>query len=139
MGRRYSVRGLAKDRVYDVPTAARIIGVSVGTFRKFPARGLRVVSRTRPILIRGEDLINFLQDQANANKQPTLPHQFFCMRCNGPKEALGGLADYVSLNTKTGRLKAICSGCEGVLSKFSSPAKVDELSDKLEIVVNDIA
>jgi hypothetical protein len=53
MGRRYSIKGLAKDWVYDFQQASRIIGVSMSTFRKFSKKGLRVISDKRPKLVRG--------------------------------------------------------------------------------------
>lgn len=136
MGRRYSTHGIAKDRVYDVQTAARIIGVSIGTFRKFPARGLKLVSTTRPILVRGEHLIEFLKEQAGANKQPCRPEQFFCMSCKAPRDALGRTADYIPNNTHTGRLQALCSVCESTVSKFSNPAKVRALKGALDILIS---
>lgn len=137
MPKRYSSKGINKDRVYDFKTAARTIGVSLGTFRKYPRRGLRVVVDQRPQLVRGADLIYFLRMQSNAKKQPIQPHQLYCMSCGGPKEALGALVDYIPLTENTGRLEALCETCERPISKFSSPAKVAELSNKLEIITAD--
>lgn len=138
MGRRYSIKGLAKDRVYDFQQASRIIGVSMSTFRKFPKKGLRVISEKRPKLVRGEDLIMFLQKQAEANRQPCRPEQFYCMRCKGPRNALGGMADYVPTNHLTGRLQAFCESCDGPCSKFASPRTLQHISAKLEIQINEI-
>ncbi|MGB0798094.1 MAG: hypothetical protein ACPGRD_02075 [Planktomarina sp.] len=139
MAKRYSTRGLARDRVYDIPTAARIIGVTVGTFRKYPSRGLRLASSRRPVLIRGADLIKFLNGQAIAKRQPGRPDQFYCMRCKGQQDALGAMADYLPINSKTGRLVAFCAGCERTVSKFSSPQKAGELVALLDIAFSDSA
>ncbi|MEO0357376.1 MAG: hypothetical protein AAF386_03595 [Pseudomonadota bacterium] len=137
MGRRYGTKGLAKDRVYDFQQASRIVGVSMSTFRKFPMKGLRVISDKRPKLVRGEDLMIFLQKQAEASRQPCRPEQFYCMRCKGPRDALGGMADYVPTNDMTGRLQAFCASCEGPCSKFASPKTLHHLSENLEIQISE--
>ncbi len=136
MAKRYSTRGLAKDRVYTVKTASRILHITEGTFRKFFDRGLRAATTSRPILIRGADLIKFLENLAKANKQPCRPEQFYCMRCKGPQDALGQIADYRPNNAKTGRLEALCEGCGGSLSKFSSPRRVEDLAPLLDIQIS---
>ena len=68
MARRFSSRGICKDRVYTIKMAARIIGVSEATFRKWTKDGLRLIADQRPYLVRGADLIEFLVKREAANK-----------------------------------------------------------------------
>lgn len=118
MGRRFSTRGLSKDRVYTLKLAARTIGASEATIRKFPKQGLRVIKDSRPYLVRGADLIEFLQKREAANRNEMADGQFYCMTCKAPCEAKQGPIIYTPTTSLTGRLSGLCGECGGKVGRF---------------------
>ena len=118
MARRFSSRGISKDRVYTVKLAARIIGVSEATFRKWAKDGLRLVADKKPYLIRGADLIDFLRRREASNKVMMGKGQFFCMACKAPHDPRAGSVTFHPATESTGRLSALCGGCGGKVGQF---------------------
>lgn len=118
MARRFSSRGICKDRVYTIKMAARIIGVSEATFRKWTKDGLRLIADQRPYLVRGADLIEFLVKREAANKVMMAKGQFYCMRCKSPRDPSDGSVSYQPITESTGRLSAICGKCGGKIGQF---------------------
>lgn len=126
MARRINLRGISKDRVYTVKSAARIVGVSEQTFRKWSKEGLRLMTDQRPYLVRGADLIDFLKLREASAKIPLRPGQFFCMRCKEPRFPIEGSVTYRANTAKTGRLSGTCGTCNGKLGQFCSAVKAGE-------------
>ncbi len=133
MGRRYSPRGISKDRVYTFKLAARIVGVSEATFRKWPDKGLKVIKEKRPFLVRGADLIEFLEKRQAANKQPMTKTQFFCMRCKAPRDPLGGVIAYSPTTVLTGRISGLCTFCGGKIGRFCKSSDLENLGATLTV------
>lgn len=123
MAWRFQTRGLCKDRVYTIKMAARTIGVSEARFRQWSKDGLRLIAEQRPYLVRGADLIEFLQKRDAANKVSMGDGQFFCMRCKGPRNPREGSVTYTATTSQTGRLSGICDTCGGKLGQFCSASK----------------
>jgi hypothetical protein len=128
MARRFSKRGISKDRVYTIKLAARIVGVSEATFRKWPRDGLRLIADQRPFLVRGADLINFLQKRETANKVTMGKEQFYCMTCKAPRDPREGSVTYKPTTDLTGRLSGLCGACGGKVGRFCSAVNVPDFS-----------
>lgn len=118
MGRRYSTRGLSKDRTYTLKMAARTIGSSEATIRKYAKQGLRVIRDSRPYLVRGADLIEFLQKREAANRNEMAGGQFFCMTCKAPRSAVQASITFEAYSALTGRLSGLCGACGGKVGRF---------------------
>jgi helix-turn-helix protein len=122
MARRFPTRGICKDRVYTIKNAARIIGVSEARIRQWVREGLRLIKDQRPYLVRGADLIDFLQMREASNRIAMGKGQFFCMRCKAPRNACDGSVTYHAITGLTGRLGGICDTCGGKVGQFCSAA-----------------
>lgn len=118
MGRRYQTRGLAKDRIYTLKMAARTIGSSEATIRKYGKQGLRVIRDSRPHLVRGADLIEFLQKREAANRNNMADGQFYCMKCKAPRDAVSDSIVFTAYSPLTGRLSGVCGVCGGKMGRF---------------------
>ena len=118
MGRRYQTRGLSKDRIYTLKIAARTIGSSEVTIRKFEDQGLRVIRDSRPYLVRGADLIEFLQKREAANRNDMADGQFYCMTCKAPRDAVQSSIAFTAYSSLTGRLSGLCDDCGGKIGRF---------------------
>lgn len=134
MARRYSTRGIRKARVYTIKQAARIVGVSEVTFRKWPKQGLKIISDKRPYLVRGEELIDFLRKRQSSNRMHMRRDQFRCLSCDGPCDAANQRAEFRPLTELTGRLSANCKDCGNKVGRFCSIAQLHALGETLTIV-----
>lgn len=129
MGKRYNKRALSKDRVYRIKAAARAIGASEATMRTLDREGLPTIKDKRPFLIRGADLIEFLEKREAASRKPLGQDQFFCMSCHGRREAAEGSVVYHPASTSHGRLSALCGVCGGKVGRFAKAAEVAALAE----------
>lgn len=133
MARRYSVRGISKDRVYTLKIAARLVRVSEATFRKWSKHGLKIINDKRPYLVRGADLIEFLQRRHAANKHQMTDTQFFCMGCHEPREAQGNVVEFWPLGPSKGRFSGVCIECGRKVGRFCKASDAEDLSGILTI------
>ena len=120
MARRFQTRGICKDRVYTIKLAARTIGVSEASLRKWARDGLRLITDKRPYLVRGADLVAFQKKREAACKADMGPGQFYCMTCKAPRDARDGSFSYAAITASTGRLGGVCDACSGNVGRFCS-------------------
>ena len=133
MARHYAIRGISKARVYTVKSAARILGVSEPTFRRWAKDGLKIITDKRPYLVRGADVIDYLKKRRTANRNPMTQTQCYCMRCKAPRDALGGAFIFQPTSDLTGRLSGLCAGCGGKFGRFCKASDLELLSKVLAI------
>ncbi len=133
MAQRYSKRGISKARVYTVKNAARIVGVSELTLRKWSRDGLKIIRDKRPHLLRGADLIDYLNKRHVANRNPMTETQCYCMRCKAPKNPMGGAFVFQQTSDLTGRLSGLCGDCGGKFGRFCNPSDLEFLSKVIAI------
>ncbi len=133
MGKRPSSRRVKSHRRYTYEQAAKVLGVSVQTVRGWRKLGLLVLTDKIPHLIVGEHLIAFLDTRYSKRRITLHLDQFCCMRCGGPVQAYGAMADYAPLTPSRGVLSALCATCEGNCTKFVSHAQMVTLSQTLSI------
>lgn len=135
MGKRLSVRRIKKDRPYTYEDAAYELGRSIHTVRSWRDMGLPVMVETRPHLIIGEDLINFIQSRRKPRVKPA-PDQFRCCKCQRLTRPLDGIAFYTAKTPARGQLEAFCEVCERACFKWAGEKSLASLGRVLEIVRN---
>jgi len=134
MGKRHPNHRLVKiHRNYTVEEVARLLGIHKNTVRSWVKNGLATINDKRPILILGQDLVDFLRDRRSKNKRPCKPGQLFCLRCRTPKSPAGDMAEYKPITEKFSNLVAICPDCEIIMNQRISLDKLRQISEKIEI------
>lgn len=121
-------------RCYTIPEAAEITGVSDRTIRAWITQGLPAMTLERPKLVRGDALIAFIQSQRAARKTLIAPDEFYCLKCRAARKP----ADrFVECEIKDARasLTAICGICETILHKPVAVARLQTLSQTLDIAI----
>ena len=103
---------------YTVEEAARRLGVHRNTVREWLRRGLQPLDSTRPMLILGRVLHEFLKQRRSARRKPCGPGQMFCLRCQQPRLPAQGLVELKALTTTRGSLVAICPVCVGLMNRL---------------------
>ena len=121
-------------RTYRIEEAAEVSGVSPRTICNWAANGLHVMDGERPVLIRGDDLRDFIKDQRKGRKIKTALDRFFCVRCRKARSAAGGFAD-CNIKGKQVKLTAMCEVCETVVSKVIAEARIPEIGQTLDLTI----
>lgn len=116
---------------YSFAEVAELYGVHQRTVRQWRKEGLRVLDEaSKPFLVMGADVRQFLIERSRRRKRPLQPGQFFCPRC---RQARRSRPDAVTVEVTARRMGAtarqafirgICDTCGQRLLLFSSDAKV---------------
>lgn len=126
-------RGIKKHSNYKVAEVAMILSVSRNTVRGWLRSGLPTVTERKPFLIKGSDIIDFLNARNAKRKQPLKLGEYYCFACHTPRRPAGKMADYISKTEKSGTLEALCEVCNGVMRRHVSQAQLEALNAELEI------
>jgi len=87
--RRPSRRAVKLHRNYTVDEAARVLGISKGTVRRWVKTGLAAITDRKPILILGGDLIAFIDARLATKQRCQLDAQAARLRCGRVRPADG--------------------------------------------------
>jgi len=120
-------------RDYTVEGAARLLSTHKNTVRQWIKSGLPTIDDKRPTLIRGRELIAFLQARRAGRKQPCRAGQMYCVRCHTPKFPAAGMAEYRPINEKIGNLAAICPNCYSMMHRCVSIATLGAVCGEMDI------
>jgi hypothetical protein len=133
--RRPNYRLVKIHRNYTVEEIANLFEIHKNTVRAWVKAGLPVCDDTRPMLILGRDLAEFLKAKRTKNKRPCGPGEIYCVRCRGPKSPAGNMAEYRPQTATLGNLVGICPDCEGMIFRRVSWAKLDQVKGGLEVSI----
>ncbi|SLN41794.1 Helix-turn-helix domain protein [Roseivivax jejudonensis] len=124
--------GIKALRCYRVEEAAEVSGVSPRTIRNWIADGLPVLDGERPMLIRGDDLQDYIKGTRASRKVSVALGEFYCLACRKARKPAGGFAD---CTIKDGRamLTALCEVCEIVVHKPVSVGRIREIARLLDL------
>lgn len=118
-------RLVKKHRNYAVQEIASVLRVHKNTVREWIRGGLPTIEGW-PILILGQDLIDFLSARSARRRRPCSPGQMYCLRCRAPQFPAGGLVDSVPLNSNISNLTGICPVCETIMHRCVGKAQIQE-------------
>ena len=120
--RRVNPRAVKLHRSYSVPELAACFGVHKNTVRHWQRDGLKPIDGGRPVLFQGAVVRAFLSARNASRKCPCPPGTFYCFKCRAPRLPALGMVDYLSINAKSGNVRAICANCETVMHRRASRA-----------------
>ena len=109
-------------RSYSVPELAACLSVHKNTVRHWQREGLTPIDGGRPVLFQGAIVRAFLSARNASRKRPCRPGTLYCFRCREPRQPLPGLVAYLSINVRSGNIRAICATCETVMHRRASKA-----------------
>lgn len=110
-----------------------LLGIHKNTVHQWIKNGLETTDHKRPFLIRGCDLIDFLQARRKRRRRPCGTGQLYCFRCRAAKNPAGAMADYIPLTEKLGNLTAICPDCGLIMHRVVSVAKLQNIRRQVDI------
>ena len=122
--RRVNPRAVKLHRSYSVPELAACFGVHKNTVRNWQRDGLTPIDGRRPVLFQGEIVRDFLSARNTSRKRPCSLGTLYCFKCREPRPPALGMVDFVSINEKSGNIRAICATCETVMHRRASKASL---------------
>ena len=99
-------------------------GATPGTIRHWLRNGLEPVTGCFPVIIRGIDLIDFLNRRNASRKRPCGPGRLFCFRCKEPKRPAFDEVEFWQDGPKLGSLRGLCPTCAGIMDRRTSVGRI---------------
>jgi len=126
MSHRYNIHLIKARASYSPEDIARLFGIDRKTVYRWTKKGLKVIEKnTRPPLIRGEDLIEFIKGENAKRKIKLNEDEFFCMTCHKAMRAKEGSEEVVKTGKRIGRNNleqrkkiGLCEVCGRRVNKF---------------------
>ncbi|MFQ3245809.1 MAG: hypothetical protein ACI9SP_002457 [Arenicella sp.] len=135
MSKRLNASLVKIHRSYTVDEVSNVLGVHKGTVRNWTKDGLEVCDGSRPMLILGRVLKPFLKERNQRMKRPCAKDQFYCMKCKKPQKSAGNMVEFLPSTKGKGLLIALCECCEGIVTRFSNLAHIEQMSRIWEVSI----
>lgn len=133
-GKRHpSARRVKLHRSYRVDEAASAVGSCRATIRRWIKDGLPTVRDTRPALILGGDLIDYLERKRSGPRCGLA--ECYCFRCRAPRQPALGMADFIPMTERGGNLRALCGVCGCLMHKRVSLGTLKAIQDELAVQI----
>jgi hypothetical protein len=134
MGMRNHNHRLVKiHRTYTVEEMATLFDTHRNTVRGWLDKGLTTIDQHRPLLVRGQVLVDFLKFRRAANKRPCRPGQIYCVSCREPQTPVDARAAYQPLTPTVGNLVGICPHCGSRIFRRVNLAKLTHVAGHLYV------
>ena len=134
MSKRISSTRVKCRQAYTIKEAATTLNVHYVTIRRWIKQGLKVVdSKTKPILIMGEDLIEFLDKKRGATKCPLEDDEFYCFRCKCAQRSNKNDIHYDICKKSAGKnqklilVKGKCEICQTELNRLATEDQLNRI------------
>lgn len=138
MSRRYNPQLAKIHYSYTMSEAADVFKVHKNTIRAWMLDGLPFNDDSRPFLICGYELRNYLKRKYKKAKRPCKENEMYCLKCRQPQIALGNMVDYIPMSNDKGRLNALCDVCGRGMNRFVVLSKVKELQTIFEVSIREV-
>jgi hypothetical protein len=136
MPKQARLTGIKSLKCYTITEAAHAAGVTPRTIRAWSRNGLRLMDSCRPVLIRGDDLLNHMKAQRQNRKAKTGPGEFYCLSCKAARKPAGNMAD-CTITGHRATLMALCNSCETAMFKPVSKARLPALARILDLTIKE--
>jgi hypothetical protein len=135
MGRRAQASKVKANRCYSYQDAADALDVSYVTVRSWARQGLTVMADTRPVLILGNDLKEFLTRRNARRRRSLASGELYCFTCKAARLPKNLVALYRPQSPRSGRLEGVCNVCDRRLFRMASLRTLPGLSGPVKIQI----
>jgi hypothetical protein len=101
-----------------------VTGATPATIRHWLGKGLHAVQGSYPTMIRGADLIDFLEQRRTSRKHPCRPGRLFCLKCKEPRRPAFDEVEFWPDGPRLGSLRGLCPTCAGIMHRRTSIARM---------------
>lgn len=136
MGTRHPNPGLVKlNYSYRVDEIARRCDVCRATVRSWFKQGLPTIDGSRPAMVRGADLREFLIRRRLDAKTTCPPGHLYCLKCRAPRMPAEKMADYITQRNGAGNLAGLCPDCGRWMHRRVGLTQLDAWRVLLDITI----
>ena len=121
-------------RPYTVDEIARHLGTCRATVRRWVKSGLRAIDDRKPKMVRGIDLLEFLNAKAQPKHRCGIG-ECYCVKCRRPHLPAGSIAEFVMLTVTTGNLRGLCPECETMMHRRMSLTQLEQIRTILNVAI----
>ena len=132
MSKNANWRSVKRHHSYSIDEAARALGHSRGTIRRWIDNGLPALKDQKPFLILGGDLIDYLRERQRPKVRCAIG-EFYCFRCREARRAALGMAEVVQSSNTSVNIRALCESCDAVMHKRVATTRLSEFLAHLDI------
>ena len=133
MPKRMNPMAVKANMAYDVPEAARALGVTPATIRNWIKDGLRAMTSCKPYLILGADIRDYLRQKNEAARRPLAEDELFCPACRTGRKPLKMLVTQSTISKTTDLLKGPCERCNCTATRMISARKAQAFAEIFRI------
>lgn len=131
--RTYNPRLIKATWPYTVQEIAELLKVHKNAVTRWIAEGLVADCSSRPYLIRGKNLIDFIVGRQAKRRAKCGLGQFYCLKCRGPRDPYLGIVDLNFIKAGTVRLESICAECSTKVHKVQSASQLDKIRSHFHV------
>lgn len=135
-GRLYPHNRIRYWYAYDIEDICNLfndLGLHPQTVRKWIKDGLPTIDQGKPILIYGNNLIEWMKKRNSSNKCSTELDQMFCMKCQDARHVFQRQIA-IDQNGRFLKVKGICRSCKTTMNKNYKLAVLPELRKLFTVV-----
>lgn len=111
MAKRVNPMSVKANATYDVLEAARALNVTPATIRNWIKDGLEAMTSSKPYLILGSAIREYLRAKYAAARRPLTVDELFCPSCGKGRKPLNLLVSQSQITSNTDLLRGICEHC----------------------------
>jgi hypothetical protein len=95
--------------------------------------GLQANKDQRPFLIRGEELIRFLNARQTRKGCKCTPTEFYCFKCRAPRQPYLGIVDIAIESPTRLRVKSLCATCSTPINKMQNARDLPKIQNRFHV------
>lgn len=131
--KKFNTHKITAKKTYTLKEIATLLKVKLVSIHRWRQEGLQKIDNSRPPLIHGQDLINFLNAKKKKRKHPCNIDQLFCVKCQKPRHSRNNAVSIIVNNCRT-NMTGACQECNTKINKTISPKKIDFYKKILTVV-----
>lgn len=131
--RKYNTRLIKATWPYEVQEIADLFGLHKNAVLRWLKEGLQADASRRPYLVRGDELIRFLNDRQKAKQRKCALDEFFCFKCRAPRKTYEDIADLTIESPTRLRIKGLCAICGTSVNKVQGMKNLSKIESCFHI------
>lgn len=122
-------------RSYTVDELAQCLDIHKNTVRNWIKNGLDTVDNSRPVLLLGSEIRDFITNRKAKNRRKLCPGEIYCVRCRDGKYPAGEFATIELTSKNISNLVGVCPECDAVIYRRISCVRWREAIGDLEVSI----
>lgn len=140
MSKKYNLRLIKSRESYSFKEISKLFNMHVRTVQLWRQNGLKVINDSRPFLVMGFELKDYLAKHIKSRKQKLSPNEFYCVKCRKPVTSINNIASLHYTGQTIGSnhyseliIQGECYYCQSRINRFSHEGQMLEIKQNFQI------